>query len=64
MNMISWNMEIQEHGLLKFTFDPDSPSCMHVFVPMVNKNGVAVTLQPTTEKESIEECVERHENDR
>lgn len=55
---------LKEHGLLKFTFDPDSPSAMQVFVPLVNKNGVAVTLQPRTEEESIEECVERHEKDR
>lgn len=54
----------QEHGILKFRFDPDSPSGMQVFVPMVNKNGAAVTIQPRSDEESIEECVERNETDR
>jgi hypothetical protein len=55
---------VKEHGLLKFKFDPDSPSGMQVYLPMVNKNGVAVTLQPRTDDESMEECVERQETDR
>ena len=50
--------------MLKFKFDPDCPSGMQVYVPRVNKNGVAVTWQPRTEEESIEECAERHETDR
>mmetsp|Transcript_9801 Transcript_9801/g.16289 ORF Transcript_9801/g.16289 Transcript_9801/m.16289 type:complete len:391 (-) Transcript_9801:144-1316(-) len=54
----------KEHGLLKFKFDPDSPSGMQVYVPKVNQNCVAVTLQPRSEEESMEECVERNETEK
>lgn len=49
---------------MKFKFDPDSPSGMQVYIPKVNSNCVAVTLQPRSDEESMEECVERNDTDR
>lgn len=54
----------KEHGVLKFRFDPDSPSSMEVHIPAVSKNGVAMVWQPTSDAESIEECIERGDLDR
>lgn len=51
----------KEHGFLKFKFDSDSPTAIQAFIPLVNMNGVAVTFQPKSEADSIEQCVERNE---
>ena len=55
---------IKEFAFLKFKFDPDTPTGMQVFIPKVNNNGVAVTFQPTSENESIDECVDRKDTSR